>query len=128
MILADTNVVVRFLMVDDAGQALRAKALVDQGGILLLLTVVLEAERVLRTTYRVPRPAVVSQLRTFASLPGIKVEDPERLALALDLADRGFDFADALHLAATPRDATFATFDQALIRRGQALGLDVREP
>lgn len=128
MILADTNVVVRFLMVDDPLQARRAKAVVEAGDVLLLLSVVLEVEWVLRTAYGVPRPALVNQIRTFASLPGIRVEDPERLALALDLAARGFDFADALHLAATPPGAAVVTFDRALVRAAQALGLDAREP
>lgn len=128
MILADTNVVVRFLMGDDPAQARRARAVVERGDLLLLLTVVLEAEWVLRTSYRVPRPAVVGQLRTFASLPGVRVEDPERLALALDLAEQGFDLADALHLAAAPPGAAFLTFDRDLIRAARARGLDAREP
>ncbi len=115
-------------MVDDEAQALRAKALVDGGGILLLLTVVLEAEWVLRTSYRVPRSAIVSQLRTFASLPGIKAENPERLFLALELADLGLDFADAVHLAATPQAATFVTFGRDLIRRVRTRGINAREP
>ena len=40
-------------------------------------------------------------------LPGVSVERPSLLAEALDLVDRGLDFADALHLgAATHCDPT----------------------
>jgi hypothetical protein len=57
------------------------------------------------------------------------VEDPGRLAEALDRAAAGFDFADALHLATPEAAQGFATFDARLIRAARRSGLTaVREP
>jgi predicted nucleic-acid-binding protein len=57
----DTNVLVRLLVVDDPAQTARASSMFEQGDILILKTVLLEAEWVLRS----PRFHVVVQRRVF---------------------------------------------------------------
>jgi len=42
---------------------------------------------------------IVIALRALIGLPGVSVEDPVPLALALQRMDEGVDFADAMHLA-----------------------------
>ena len=119
MITIDTNVVVRFLTRDDPVQAARARALIGAGSILVLQTVILETEWVLRTRYRFDRAAIGRGLRQLLGLPGVAVEEPEAVAQALDLHDHGFDFADALHLASSRQAEAFATFDHALRRKAR---------
>jgi predicted nucleic-acid-binding protein len=121
VIAIDTNLVVRFLTRDDPAQAARAKALIDSQPVLLLKTVLLEAEWALRTVYRLDRRTIVAGLRDLAGLPRVEVEDGAAVARAFAWFDQGLDFADALHLASSgPADA-FATFDRAFRRRAQAL-------
>jgi predicted nucleic-acid-binding protein len=119
VIAIDTNVVVRFLTRDDPVQAARARALIGAGSILVLQTVILETEWVLRTRYRFDRAAIGRGLRQLLGLPGVAVEEPEAVAQALDLHDHGFDFADALHLASSRQAEAFATFDHALRRKAR---------
>ncbi len=62
-------------------------------------------------------------------ISGITVEDPVRLARALDWMSRGMDFADALHLAKADGCAAFLSFDQKLAKLAAACNATpVREP
>lgn len=130
MIVADTNILARFVVDDDREQADRAQAVLGAGPVRLLLTVLLELEWVLRSTYRLPRARVLAILRGVTALPKVEVEDADRVAKALDWFEAGLDFADALHLAAAGEGESFVTFDQSLIRRAARLGMAVpaREP
>lgn len=119
MIALDTNVVVRFLVNDDPTQFQRARALIARGDIFIAPTVLLETEWVLRAGYRFRPHDIRRFLRALLGLPGVTIDDPIRVARALDAYDAGFDFADALHLAFSDRAETFATFDTQLVRRGR---------
>lgn len=121
MRVVDTNVVVRILVDDDPVQVERAQALLAQGGVLILKTVLLESEWVLRSIYRLGRRRIASVLRGLLGLPGVTVEDSAAVARALDWLDREMDFGDALHLASTPPGATFVSFDRALVRQAARL-------
>jgi predicted nucleic-acid-binding protein len=129
MISIDTNVVVRFLVADDVDQFDRAKRLIETNRVFVVLTVLLEAEWVLRDKYDKSKSSVISALRGLAHLPNVVVEDRERALLALNWADGGMDFADALHLAGSAEGAAFASFDKKLAKVSARLGgLEVREP
>ena len=41
---------------------------------------------------------------------------------ALDWAEQGLDFPDALHLAKSQTESTFLTFDQKFIKKTQGIG------
>lgn len=114
MHVVDTNVVVRFLTRDDPKQSPLALAFVERNEVHLLSTVLLECEWVMRSAYRLPPDEIASLLRQFAGLPGVSLEQPEAVALALDWFDEGMDFADALHLASSADSDTFVTFDRRL--------------
>ncbi len=125
----DTNIVIRFLTDDDADQSRRARDLIVGGDLFVSTTVILETEWALRTAYRLPRPAVVRLIETFAGLPGVIVEEPERLSTALDWAASGMDLADALHLAGARGCTAFVSFDRALARSAaEVRALPVVEP
>ena len=124
----DTNVVVRYLTGDDPGQAARARAVIDAGDVFVSTTVLLESEWVLRSVYGLSRTEVAAALRAFAGLPGLSVESPTVLSEALDHAERGMDFADALHLGAAARCEALLTFDLRFIEQAGGMLVRVMEP
>ena len=121
MIAIDTNVVVRYLVEDDVAQTDRAEVVLRSGAVWVPKTVVLETAWVLRSRYGFDGAAIARGLRQLLGLPGVTVEDPGTLAQALDLHDRGFEFADALHLASSRGADAFATFERALRRKARRL-------
>ena len=117
----DTNIVVRLLTADDAEQAKAARLVVEAGDVFLGVTVLLEAEWVLRAGYGFQPAQIVAALRGLAGLPGMSVEEPLELAIVLDWLEGGMDFADALHLARSSHCSAFVTFDQKFAKRAKAL-------
>ena len=118
----DTNIVVRLLTADDVEQAKAARRVVEAGDIFLGVTVLLEAEWVLRAGYGFGPEQIAEALRGLAGLPGVSVEEPAQLATALDWMQGGMDFADALHLVRAEQCSAFVTFDQKFAKRAKALG------
>lgn len=118
----DTNLLVRFLTGDDPQQSVRAREIVEGGEIYVAITVFLEAEWVLRSTYEFDPVRICSILEAFAGLPGVTVEDPDLLAQAIALARDGIDFADALHLGRAQGCEAFVTFDRKLVKAARGLG------
>lgn len=118
----DTNVIVRFLTADDKRQAKAARAAIEAGDIFVATTVLLESEWVLRRAYDFEPATIAEGFRGLAGLPGIEVEEPALLALALDWMCAGMDFADALHLAKCRDCELFLSFDRKLAKaaRGRA--------
>jgi predicted nucleic-acid-binding protein len=127
IVAADTNVLVRYLLADDPGQSARARAALEGATVLVLTTVLLEAAWVLGHTYAFPKETVARSLATLIALPNIKLEEPERIALALQWAAQGMDLPDAIHLAGAQGADVFLTFDRRLAkvaREVQALAVD----
>jgi len=119
----DTNVVVRYLAADHPAQTARAKTLIDGTQVWISLTVLLEAEWVLRGSYRFRPAAITAALRTLVGQPTVQVENPPALAQALDLCDSGLDFADALHIAMAHHCNGFDTFDTTLAKAAARAGI-----
>jgi predicted nucleic-acid-binding protein len=129
MLAVDTDVVVRYLVNDDAAQAARARRLVEREDIFVPLTVLLETEWVLRGVYGFAPACVVRALRGFAGLARVTIENAPVAAIAMDWAESGIDFADALHLAAARPHSAFVSFDKALVKSARRLNaIAVREP
>lgn len=124
----DTNVVVRHLVGDEPEQAARATAVIAAGQVFVSTTVLLESDWVLRSTYGYSGARVAAALRALAGLEEVTVEDPLLLAEALDRAERGMDFADALHLGAAARCEAMLTFDRRFVRAAADARVPVREP
>ena len=121
MIAIDTNVLVRLLVADDPAQTRRARALVQSDRMHVSVTVLLETEWVLRALYRIAPRDVDAGFRT--PLATADVEDRPNVERALDLAARGLDFADALHVTRAGHATAFATFDGKLAKRAKKLGV-----
>ncbi len=118
----DTNVVVRYLAADHPAQSARARALIDRQDVWIGLTVLLEAEWVLRGSYRLPVAAILSAFRTLLGQSTVHVENTVAVSRAFSLVEAGMDFADALHLAAAADCDGFATFDGKLIKAAARAG------
>lgn len=120
----DTNVLARYYLNDDAGQARIAARILAGGGVFVPKTVVLELEWVLRHVAEQPERKVLDCLAHLVALPGVTVEDADQIESALRDAARGMDFADALHLAASHACAELLTFDnRGYVKRATRLGL-----
>ena len=117
----DTNVLVRYLVQDDAVQATAARQLMarlaSEGATLFVpVTVVLELEWVLRKSYGFDKDSVLHALASLFSAAELSIESERALEVALQLFRQGTaDFADCLHisLAAQAGELPLWTFDKA---------------
>jgi predicted nucleic-acid-binding protein len=121
MIAVDTNVLARYITNDDPVQAGRALKLMRRENVLILKTVLLELEWVLRAGYRFDRPSILRAIEGLLGLPNAASEDPIQIKAALGWYEAGLDFADALHIASSQRTDRFATFDDQLAKRAKGL-------
>lgn len=124
MLAIDTNLIVRYLTDDHPTQSSRARALIDSQPVFVAATVMLEVEWVLRSAYGLAPLEIARTLRAFSGLPTVEVEDGTVVSSALDLSERGLDFADALHLGKSAHCVGFASFDRKFVTAAQAAGYD----
>lgn len=110
----DTNVLVRFLTGDDLAQAAVAADRIRQGFI-LLPTVLVETEWVLRASYGWPRERIAAALLDVIDLPEA-LGQPARIDWVLDRFAAGADFADMMHLSMAAEADMFLTFDRRIER------------
>lgn len=121
MIAIDTNIVVRYLTGDHREQSARARALIDEYAVFVPITVVLEVEWVLRSAYGFRSAEVVRALRAFGGLPTVTIDQAGIVVEALDHADKGMDFADALHLGGSAHCEKLMTLDRRFIKSADAI-------
>ena len=124
MIALDTNVLVRYLVKDDAAQTALVAALIDRviaadESLFVSDIVVCETVCVLRVSYRVARTEVAALLRQLFRARHLRFRAVDQHSRALDAytAGRG-DFADYLireHARAADCDSV-ATFDTVLVK------------
>ncbi len=124
MIALDTNVLVRYVTNDDPDQARRSvELLAGPAEVFVPHTVLLEMEWVLRALYALERPAILTAYRHVLGLATVRVDQPELIALTLDRYARGYDFADALHLAGSAAATPLYTFDKRFAQIGAGDGV-----
>ena len=117
----DTNVLVRYIVEDDAAQAEEAQDLIKRcvrDGLTLWvpITVALELEWVLRSRYGFAKDDVLLALASLLSAAELTMESERALEVALQLFRTGAaDFADCLHaaLATHAGEGPLRTFDKA---------------
>ena len=120
----DTNVLVRFVVQDDASQLATARGLiaryVSRGQALFVpLSVWLELEWVLRSRYRFSKDQVLHALAQLLAARELSFENEAALELALLHYRQGVaDFSDCVHaaLAAQAGCRPFWTFDEKAAR------------
>lgn len=121
MAALDTNVLVRFLVQDDARQGAAATRLIRSGveagdTLLVPVTVVLELERVLRSSFNFDKAVVLQSLFGLLGSFELAFESEGAVEAALGhYADGTADFADCLHaaLALMAGEQPLWTFDKA---------------
>lgn len=117
MQILDTNVLARWLLNDDPVQAELADDAVTQP-FLLTWTVFTELGWVLEKAVGVPRPIVSQMMEQLLSLDNAHADNPAAVAWAIERYRAGADWADMMHLASAPFDASgFTTFDRKLARQ-----------
>jgi predicted nucleic-acid-binding protein len=119
----DTNILVRFVLNDDASQTPIARKIID-GGVSVSLTVLLETAWLLGSRGRMTRAELNETLRTLLDVGTIYFDEAESVRIALDLHAKGADIADALHLVAARGSEAFVTFDNG-VPSGDAIGVEV---
>lgn len=119
MIVLDTNLLLRYLLNDDAAQARRAQRLLQSASQLTVTpTIVLELVWVLECS-DCSRAEIVSALRHLLGLPNMRLANESALYRAVQWFEQGLDFADALHLGLSPATATLATFDKEFVGKAR---------
>jgi predicted nucleic-acid-binding protein len=122
MIAPDTNVLVRLLVADDPEQTARARSIFERGDVLILKTVLLEAEWVLRARHGLERDHIAAFFQNLAETDGIAMEHEDACRAALAAYAGGMGFADALHAAtAATMSVEFHTFDAGLAGKAERL-------
>jgi predicted nucleic-acid-binding protein len=124
MAALDTNVLVRYLVADDARQYAAARRLIRRAvgageTLFVPVTVALELEWVLRSRYEFGKEAVIDTFAQLLSADELGFESEDALEHALRLfADGAADFSDCIHvaLAALYGEEPLWTFDKAAAR------------
>jgi predicted nucleic-acid-binding protein len=120
MAALDTNVLVRYLIQDDARQGFQAKQLVGAAlkrgeSLFIPVTVVLELEWVLRSNFEFPKEQIMLTLSSLLAANELVFESEAAVEVALELFRRHkADFADCIHiaLAHAAGQAPLWTFDK----------------
>lgn len=120
----DTNVLVRFIVQDDMAQLDRARSLIagclrDGQTLFVPVTVTLELEWVLRSSFEYSKDEVMEALSALFSAAELVFESERALEVALQLYRSGSaDFADCLHIAVAAQAGALPlwTFDKRAAR------------
>lgn len=100
MLGVDTNVLIRFLTIDDAGQSAVAAAVFaekENQPVYLSMLVLAEAFTVMTRVQKFPPSAVLDSYRLLLSAPAIEIERPDLVLAAIeDAARTKAGFTDAL--------------------------------
>lgn len=115
-IAVDTNVLVRLAVGDDKKQLAAVRRLFQEKRVLILKTVLLETEWVLRSRYDYQASDTSAFFSFLAGLSNVSIEDRNAVETAIAGLDTGLDFADALH-AASAAEAPLLTFDKFFVQR-----------
>ena len=120
MQILDTNVLARWLLNDDFVQAQIADQAASQP-FLLTWTVFIELGWVLEKAAGVPRSIVAEMMQQLLEFDNARMENTSAVEWAIERYRLGADWADMMHLASAPVDASsFVTFDKKLARQAGA--------
>lgn len=111
----DTNVLLRFLTVDDDRQS-RVAGECLAVGVFVPHSVLIETEWVLRSGYGWNAQRINGEFTDLLAMDCIEVDQIDALHWALDRHREGADWADMLHLVASRGHAAFSTFDRSLAK------------
>ena len=122
----DTSVLVRYYTADDKRQHAAAVAMLKKETALFVpKAVVQELWWVLTKVarYQFEEEKVRKVIAHLAGIHSIVLEDAKEIMAALEYQQKGIDFADALHLAASSGCTELLTFDDKFAKRANKLGI-----
>lgn len=125
-ITIDTNILFRIFLKDGSKQWQVAAQLLQSNRVVVIPTVLLETEWVLRSIAKYSRIRVLELFRSMMASHDFMIIDREDIERALACFEAGMDFADAMHLCLSDEATTFVTFDRDLVRRAKKLRSDAR--
>ena len=105
MAALDTNILVRYLVQDDAEQFSKAQQLIAQSlangeTLFVPVTVLIELEWVLRSRYALPKPVLLSTIASLLSAAELAIDQESAIEAALIAYQGGnADFSDCVHTA-----------------------------
>lgn len=129
-IIADTNVLVRFITNDDERQAaLAAEELRDAEVVAVPTAALCELVWVLRSVYQAPPRQIASALRTLLAAGNIR-HDAVAAEVGLSVLEAGGDFADGAIAASglALGGSVFLTFDRDAAALAADAGIATRVP
>ncbi len=122
MIAFDTNLLVRLATNDQPEQAEIAEQLLKSNEVFISRTVLLEAEWVLRSRYKILAQQISNFFSALLNQDSIVIENDQQIEQAIKWYDLGADFADALHLAVCNTSPMY-TFDKGFCKTARNEGI-----
>lgn len=116
MVMFDTNMILRYLLNDNAAMAEKAEQYLEAGDVSATMEVIAEVVYVLKGVYSLERDKIVDTIRKFLEL--VNFRESEVLNLALDtFGERNLDFVDCvLYAYHKLQGVEIATFDRKLLK------------
>lgn len=127
---ADTNVLVRAVVQDDARQASQAQALLAQAAVIAIpVPVFCEFAWVLRRTYNRTTAEIAGAIRAFIHSETVSTDLPAVEAGLRNLRAGG-DFADGViaHQGESLGGSVFVSFDRRAVARLKKAGIEAADP
>lgn len=122
-VAVDTNLLVRLATGDDAAEYRAVTESLSACPWLVITTVLLEVEWVLRSVYGYSRDQFSEFVEWLGGNERITFADPQLVLAAVAHHRAGLDFADALHVEQA-KGGLFLTLDKSLVRRATKRGLN----
>lgn len=129
-ITADTNILLRATMMDDATQSPVAQRLLEETEVVSVPTSALcEFAWVLARLYKLSRAQIAVALRGIVASANVRVESAS-VEAGLAVLDLGGDFADGViaHDGVALGGVTFVSFDRGAVTRLSRLGVAAAAP
>jgi predicted nucleic-acid-binding protein len=129
-VIADTNILVRAVVLDDPVQGPVAASLVTSAELVAVpLTSLCELCWVLRSVYRFSTGDIAAAIRLLVDSPNVALEH-SAVEAGLALLEAGGDFADGViaHMGKWLGGETFVSFDKKAVRLLEAHGQSARVP
>lgn len=127
---ADTNVLVRAVVQDDARQASQAQALLAQAAVIAIpVPVFCEFAWVLQRTYDRTADEIATAIRAFIHSETVSTDLPA-VEAGLRILQAGGDFADGViaHQGENLGGSVFVSFDRRAVARLRERGVEAAEP
>lgn len=122
----DTNILVRFILKDESTEKEKNMYAAAKGEMLsndVFISEVAFSETlwVLQKVYKRPQAIYMMDLRAIAGFENVTLENPQRIANALNWHEKGLDFRDALILAVAQEKqcAILKTLDEPFFKKGK---------